>query len=76
MAKPANCSIELLTIRPTRPFNEIGMLDKQGLEPVASAGEFLALARPLVCSAGGDAILTEQLNGMTEYYRAVVIKYR
>jgi hypothetical protein len=73
MAKSSRCSFDLLTMRPSRAYLELGVL-----EPTdgagASATEFKEAVGDQVCRVGGDAVLTE-VNGFGHYVRGTVIKY-
>ncbi len=82
-AKPANCQFDILTLRPARAVEELGIIDFTGgtrgtlgyRRGVArSAGELKEMIGPDVCRAGGDAVITE-VNGSGEYVRATVVRY-
>ena len=74
--KPADCTFELLTTRPDRPFDEMGVLEVEvsGVE-AGSAGDFIRLVREQTCQAGADAVLAE-VNGRGNYVRGTLLKYR
>ena len=84
-AKAADCSIDVLSTRPDRPFDELGIIDfaggvvgkntgqRSGVPD--SAGELKEKVRPEVCRAGGDAVISE-INGVCQYVRATVVRYR
>lgn len=75
-AKPANCMFDLLTTRPSRPFVELGVLEPQGSQgKQRTAAAFRDSVAADVCRVGGDAVLTE-VNGLGDYVRGTVIKYR
>jgi hypothetical protein len=81
--KPDNCSFEVLSTRPQRLFEELGIIDftggviyqnghRSGVPDSASA--LKDKAAQTVCRAGGDALLAD-VNGLGEYVRATVIRY-
>jgi hypothetical protein len=82
--KPDDCSFEVLATRPQQPFEELGIIDftggftgKTGYRagvPDSASGLKDKVART-VCGAGGDAVLAD-VNGMGQYVRAVVIRYK
>ncbi|MCI0569828.1 MAG: hypothetical protein L0Y66_03685 [Myxococcaceae bacterium] len=77
-ARDEECSFDILTVRPDRAFDELGIIDVQRggfTEPLKTAGEFRSSAHPYVCAAGGDAVLAE-VNGLGIYVRGTVIRYR
>jgi hypothetical protein len=76
-AKPQNCSFDLLTTRPERPYVELGVLESQGSpgSGAANAGIFKSRIGEQVCQVGGDAVLTE-VNGLGNYVRGTVIKFK
>jgi len=82
--KPESCSFDVLTTRPQRPFEELGIIDftggvvyktghRAGLPD--SASELKDKAAQTVCRAGGDAVLAD-VNGLGQYVRATVIRYK
>ncbi len=82
--KPDNCSFDVLTTRPQRPFEELGIIDFTGGMTHASgrragvpdsASALRDKAAQTVCRAGGDAILAD-VNGLGQYVRATVIRYK
>jgi len=82
-ARPANCAFDILSMRPARPIEELGIIDFEG-GAVAKTGERAGVpgsASQLrekigsqVCGAGGEAVLTE-VNGLGQYVRATVVRY-
>ncbi|MFL5311754.1 MAG: hypothetical protein ACJ79H_15010 [Myxococcales bacterium] len=82
--KPENCSFDILTTRPQRIFDELGIIDftggligqngrRAGLPD--NAAELKEKTARSVCDAGGDAVLAE-VNGLGQYIRATVIRYK
>ena len=76
-AKPETCSFDVLSTRPDRPYDELGVLDFSGdqMAVAKSVTSFRDRVRPHVCGAGGDAVLAE-VNGVGYYVRGTVIRYR
>jgi hypothetical protein len=83
-AKPDECSFDVLTARPQRQFEELGIIDFTGgftgsngrrAGVPDSASELKDKAAQTVCRAGGDALLTD-VNGLGQYVRATVIRYK
>jgi len=72
--KPANCSFDILTSRPDRPYDELGVLDPQraALGDLASFREAIGAD---VCRAGGDAVVAE-FSSQGYYMSGTVIRYR
>src|SRR5687768_10442284 len=75
VAKPRTCAFEVLTIRPDRPFDELGVLEWSGGYAPRSIAEFRTEAARHVCAAGGDALLATSAPGHS-YHRASIIRYR
>ena len=75
--KPEGCVFDLLSVRPDRPFDELGVIDSTSgsAYAVSDARSFMEWVRPDVCRAGGDAVIAE-VNGLGHYVRGIVIKYR
>src|SRR3989442_11173120 len=82
--KPENCSFDILMTRPQRLFDELGIIDftggfvgktgqRAGVPDSASA--LKDKTARTVCGAGGDAVLAE-VNGLGQYIRATVIRYK
>jgi len=75
-SKPAACSFDVLSTRPDRPYDEIGVLDARHASNASTdAGSFRDSIREDVCRAGGDAVLAE-VNGQGHYVRGIVLRYR
>src|SRR5712664_4077055 len=82
--KPESCSFDVLTTRPQRAFEELGIIDFTG-GMISSSGRRAGVpdsasalkdkAAQTVCGAGGDAVL-EDVNGLGQYVRATVIRYK
>jgi hypothetical protein len=72
--KPENCDFELLTTRPDRPYDELGIVEP-AVKRASSVVEFRDRIRADVCRAGGDAVLSE-IGGSGLYERGTVIRYR
>ena len=77
-AREPNCDFDLLSMRPDRPFRELGVIERVG--PVSRGGSSFAAAFKAnvgegVCLAGGDAVVTE-VNGFGQYIRGTIIEYR
>jgi len=81
--KPDSCSFDVLTTQPDRAFDTLGIVDVgsavlhggYGTGRPRTAAEFKDLVGSSVCKAGGDAVLAE-VNGIGEYVRGTVIRYR
>src|SRR5215510_403628 len=82
-ARPPNCAFDVLTLRPGRPVDELGIIDFQGGTVAkdgtragvpSSAAELREKIGPEVCQAGGEAVITE-VNGLGQYIRATVVRY-
>ncbi|MBJ6761266.1 hypothetical protein JGU66_10865 [Myxococcaceae bacterium JPH2] len=78
-AREATCQFDIITTRPDRPFDELGVIDlparSNPTSLPSSVTEFRAVAQPHVCAAGGDGVITE-VNGFGQYIRGTVIHYR
>jgi len=72
--KPSDCTFDLLSTRPDRPYDEMGVVEWD-MAAVRSAREFVDLIREQTCRAGADAVLAE-VNGGGVYVRGTVFKYR
>ncbi len=72
--KPANCVFDLLTLPPTRPFFEVGIVERVGLAKARTASDFTSMIGADVCYAGGDAVLAERNDW--GYVRGTVLVYR
>jgi hypothetical protein len=82
-SRPENCSFDVLTTRPQRSFDELGVIDFTG-GAIAKTGQRTGVpdnaaglkekVSKTVCRAGGDAVLAD-VNGLGEYFRATVIRY-
>jgi len=78
-----NCPFAVLTTRPPRPFEELGIIDFTGghffdgrrTGVPENANEFKSKAAQYVCHSGGDAVLAD-VNGMGQYIRGTVIRYK
>lgn len=82
-ARPANCAFDVLTIRPARAVQELGLFEFEGgavyktghrAGVPSTAAELREKIGPQVCAAGGEAVLTE-VNGLGQYVRATVVRY-
>ncbi len=72
-ARPANCAFDLLQLRPSRPFEELAVIEDD--EHYADSAElFKSLVADQVCNAGGDAVVAEP-NADGYYPRGVIIRY-
>jgi hypothetical protein len=70
-AKAATCDFQVVTLPPSRGYEEIAMLSPTGdvaYDPV----EFKRLVHAQVCSIGGDMVLSE-VNGLA-YIRGTVLR--
>ncbi|MCI0668912.1 MAG: hypothetical protein L0Y64_00470 [Myxococcaceae bacterium] len=72
-ARESSCSFDILTARPDRAFDELGVLEKEW--DTNQVDGFRASTQAQVCAAGGDAVLVE-VNGLGHYVRGTVIRYR
>lgn len=82
-ARAPNCAFDVLTLKPARPVEELGIIDFEGgyvyssgkREGVpSSAADLREKIGPEVCRAGGEAVVTE-VNGLGQYVRATVVRY-
>jgi hypothetical protein len=82
-ARPENCEFDILTLKPARAIEELGIIDFQGghidregrrTGVPSSAAELREKIGPEVCRAGGEAVFTE-VNGLGQYVRATVVRY-
>jgi hypothetical protein len=75
--RPENCAFELISRRPQREYEVIGVLD---LEVFAARkipnddASFRAVVADEVCRAGGDAVIPG-INGNGRYVLATVVKW-
>jgi hypothetical protein len=74
-AKPADCSFDILSTRPSRPYDELGVLDLASGYQLHDAGRFRETIRPQACAAGADAVLADITNS-GGYIRGTLIRYR
>ena len=82
-ARPVNCAFDILSMRPARGIEELGIIDFEG-GAVSKTGERAGVPSSAsqlrekigaqVCGAGGEAVLTE-VNGLGQYVRATVVRY-
>ena len=75
-ALPPDCRIRLVASPPESGYDEIGLLAIDG--PAGSfrdPDEFVRAARPQVCRAGGEIVVT-QINGLGAIVRGVVLRRR
>ncbi|MBL0220383.1 MAG: hypothetical protein IPQ07_41750 [Myxococcales bacterium] len=75
--KPDQCTYEVLTTPPGKPFDELGVLDVnpgRGQIP-ESIPAFRSMATAGVCKAGGDAVIVFA-NGFGQYMKGTVIRYK
>jgi hypothetical protein len=72
--KPADCVFDLLTLPPSRPFFEVGIVERVGLAKARTASDFTSVIGADVCYAGGDAVLAERNDW--GYVRGTVLVYR
>ena len=82
-ARPANCAFDILTMRPARAVEELGIIEFEGgavyktghrAGVPTSAADLREKIGPQVCGAGGQAVVTE-VNGLGQYIRATVLRY-
>ena len=82
-AKPSDCTFDILTMRPTRPIEELGVIDFEGgfvqtsgrrSGVPSTAADLREKIAADVCRSGGDAVVTE-VNGLGQYVRATVVRY-
>jgi hypothetical protein len=84
-AKPGDCKFEVLTLPPAQPVDELGIIDFVDGTTISRTGRRIgvpdtaaALRQRIaseVCRVGGDAVLG-QVNGVGQYIRATVLRYR
>jgi hypothetical protein len=82
-AKPDDCKVEVLSLPPAQPVDELGIIDFEGgttnsgyrLGVPGTAAELRERLASEVCRVGGDAVLA-QVNGLGQYIRATVLRYR
>ncbi len=70
-AKPAGCDFPLTATTPSSGFQEIGVLEPDGLT-TDQLGIFKELIRKDVCAAGGDLVVGEINRG--HYVRGIVFR--
>lgn len=81
IAYAKDCDFVVATNQLDRPFQEVGVLDfsapslNAGISGRRSVSEFKEAIQPLVCEAGGDAVIAE-VNGGGEYVRGTVVRWR
>jgi hypothetical protein len=73
-ARPAGCDFQILGSVPSRPHEEIGILDGTHSCP-DSVQKFRAVVGQQVCAAGGDAVITE-VSGFGCYVRGIVVRWK
>jgi len=76
--KPDDCHFELVEGRPSRPFDEVGVVAPDDIEFGSLADgpmEFSDQVRRYVCPAGGDAVVVEK-NKWGRYERGTIVKYK
>jgi hypothetical protein len=84
-AKPSDCKFDVLTLQPSQPVDELGIIDFVDGTTISRTGRRIGVpdtAAELrqriaseVCRVGGDAVLG-QVNGVGQYIRATVLRYR
>jgi hypothetical protein len=74
-SKPESCEFDVLSTRPDRPYDELGVLETSAGYEARSVSSFRDAILRDVCRAGGDAVLAE-VNGLGHYVRGTVIRYR
>jgi hypothetical protein len=73
--KPPNCEFEVISTAPAKPFEEVGVIEPEGLYMSAvKVADFRSLAQPHVCAAGADAAIA-QVNGKGWYVKGIAIRY-
>lgn len=74
-AKAKGCDFEVLTTRPSRPFQEIGFLELDSdVAAPQDLTSFRNRARNHVCAGGGDAVIAYP-NNEGEYTKGTVLRY-
>jgi hypothetical protein len=84
-AKPSDCKFDVLTLPPAQPVDELGIIDFEGGATNFDTGRRLGVSDTAarlrqavafdVSRVGGDAVLG-QVNGVGQYIRATVLRYR
>ncbi|HEX6241902.1 MAG TPA: hypothetical protein VFZ61_13430 [Polyangiales bacterium] len=72
---PATCEIDVLTAPPSGAYEELGTIDVQYKSQtgwITKADEFQRKVRPLVCQAGGDAVIAHT-NDYGVYLKGTVL---
>ena len=74
--KPATCQLEVLSVVPRRPYDEVGTfdVDNQGVDWVRTADDLLARTRARACAAGADALLT--IKAGPAYTQAIALHWQ
>ena len=72
--RPSSCAFDLLQLRPSRPFDELAIIEND-MHYADNAELFKTLVADQVCQAGGDAIVAEP-NSAGYYPGGVIIRYR
>jgi hypothetical protein len=74
--KASNCTLELLTVPPQRPFVQVGTFDIQARTEsgmIRTADKLLDSIRSRACQEGADAVIAEKQDG--EYEQASAIRW-
>jgi hypothetical protein len=75
-AKPFGCEFEVLTTTPSRPFEEIGVIESDQPGLAWTISEFKEAAAQKVCAHGGDAVIVEaNSNGNGAYDKGTILRY-
>jgi|SRR5215831_6952388 len=80
-AKAASCEFDVLTTRPSQPYDELGVLERWykagfgGASFPSDVTAFREAIRGPVCQAGADAVLAE-VDAQGSYVRGTALRYR
>lgn len=78
-ASEINCDFSVYTTPPSQPFDEIGLIEFKAIPFVGfprSISKVKEEASPLVCENGGNGLLVWESNGMGQYLKATIIRFK
>lgn len=71
-ARKGGCAFDVLTTRPNKAYDELGVFEPYGA--VNDATAFRKAVADELCRQGGDAVIAE-INGHGQYVRGTAIRY-
>ena len=66
------CDVTVLTVAPSEPFEQVGLIEPEDRTVTPSAEIFKSLVRDRVCALGGEAIIAQKNGG--HYVGGAVIR--